>query len=106
MFIQKKSSKIVADTEVAPEADELLFEAEDVAQLAAEITGEDVTVTTDDESEAVVFTVGEDEFVVEPEGDEEILEAASVKATKGKKAIAASTNRSAKNSRTFSPSKK
>lgn len=61
-----------ADVEVAPEASDLLFEAEDVAELIAEVTGQDVEVTADED--AVTFAVGEDEFVVEAEGEEEILE--------------------------------
>lgn len=58
--------------DVAPEASDLLFEAEDVAELIAEVTGQDVEVTADED--AVTFAVGEDEFVVEAEGEEEILE--------------------------------
>ena len=34
------------DVSVDPEATDLLFEAEDVAQLVAEVTGEDVEVTS------------------------------------------------------------
>lgn len=73
--------------DVAPEATELLFEAEDVAELVAEVTGEDVSVESDEDS--VVFTVGEEEFTVEPEGDEEILEATK-KPLAGKKSVKAS----------------
>lgn len=85
MFIQKR--RIVADEEldmqmpemdgvdVAPEATDLLFEAEDVAELIAEVTAQPVEVEVADDGESVVFAVGEDEFVVEPEGDEEVLEA-------------------------------
>lgn len=74
--------------EVAPEATDLLFEAEDVAELIAEVTGEDVAVTADED--VVTFEVGEDEYVVEAEGDEELLEASTKKALKGKKAVKAS----------------
>ena len=35
--------------DVAPEASDLLFEAEDVAELVAEVTGEDVAVTADND---------------------------------------------------------
>jgi len=77
----------VADVDVAPEATDLLFEAEDVAELVAEVTGEEVAVTVDDE--AVTFEVGEDVFTVEPEGDEEILEATK-KPLKNKKSVKAS----------------
>lgn len=64
-----------AVVEVEPEATDLLFEAEDVAELVAEVTGEDVGVEVVEDS--VVFTVGEEEFTVEPDGDEEILEAST-----------------------------
>ena len=76
-----------AEVTVDPEATELVFEAEDVAELLAEATGEEVAVTVD--TDAVVFTVGEDEFTVEPEGDEEILES-SRKVLRGKKPVKAS----------------
>ena len=66
------------EVDVAPEADGLLFEAQDVAELVAEITGEAVAVDSED-AETVVFTVGEDEFTVSAEGDEEILEACGTK---------------------------
>ena len=100
MFIQRK--RIVADEEldttpvatadVDPEATYLLFEAEDVAELVAEVTGEPVEVTVEDDS--VKFAVGDDEFLVEPEGDEEILEA--VRLPRKKRAVAASTRRPAR----------
>lgn len=94
MFVSKSTKKrrVMADTEVAPEATELLFEAEDVAQLAAEITGEDVEVTVDDSGDSVTFTIGDDDYIVDAEGDEEILEA-STRVLKGKKKVSASTNR-------------
>ena len=107
MFIQKR--RIVAEdeimdqemddvvdeggagaVEVAPEATDLLFEAEDVAELVAEVTGEAVEVTVDDD--AVTFAIGDDEFTVEAEGDEEILEA-SRKVLRGKRRVSASTSR-------------
>lgn len=100
MFIQKKTRPIRANEEmmgevaVAPEATDLLFEAEDVAELVAEVTGQDVEVVA--EEDTVVFTIGEDEFTVEAEGNEEILEARRMN-VRGKKPVAASrkTNRRA-----------
>lgn len=92
-----KRSRVVAEEEldtqvggeavVEPEASDLLFEAEDVAELVAEITGEDVEVTADEDS--VVFAVGNDEYTVEAEGDEEVLEAVR-RPLKNKKAVKAS----------------
>ena len=79
----------VADVEVEPEAMGLLFEAEDVAELIAEVTGTPVEVASEDE--AVVFTVGDDEFTVTPEGDEEILEATR-RPFRGKRPVGASRN--------------
>lgn len=104
MFIQKR--KIVAEdvieeqvddvvmedeagVSVDPEATDLLFEAEDVAELVAEITGEAVEVTVEDDF--VTFAVGEDEFTIEAEGNEEVLEA-STKIIK-KRTVSASTRR-------------
>lgn len=72
MYIQRKGIKANTEVEVAPEAAELLFEAQDVADLIAAVTEEEVQVES--EGEEVVFTVGEDEFTVAPEGDEEVLE--------------------------------
>lgn len=77
------------DATVAPEATDMLFEAEDVAELVAEVTGEEVTVEVDDADDSVIFTVGEEEFTIEPEGDEEILEASS-KQLRGKSSVRAS----------------
>lgn len=61
-----------AEVTVEPEASELLFEAEDVAELIAEVTGDAVDVTVDEDQ--VVFAIGEDEYTVTPEGDEVIVE--------------------------------
>ena len=66
----------------------LVFEAEDVAQLVAEVTGEDVEVEADENS--VVFTVGNYDYTVEPEGTEEILES-STKVLRGKRPVRAAS---------------
>lgn len=78
-----------AEATVDPAATDMLFEAEDVAELVAEVTGEEVTVEVDDADDSVIFTVGTEEFTVEPEGDEEILEA-STKSLRGKAPVRAS----------------
>lgn len=62
------------DVEVSPEATELLFETEDVAQLLAEVTQQPVDVDTADDGESVEFTIGSDVYTVESEGGEEVLE--------------------------------
>ena len=76
-----------AAVSVDPEATDLLFETEDVAELIAEVTGQDVDVVADENE--VVFSVGDEDFTVTAEGDEEILES-SKKALRGKKAVRAS----------------
>lgn len=81
------------DVEVSPEATELLFETEDVAQLLAEVTQQPVDVDTTDDGESVEFTVGKDVYTVESEGDEEVLESVR-KPFKRKKAIKSSTQMS------------
>ena len=100
MFIQRKRRPIRANEEmgtgevmVAPEATDLLFEAEDVAELVAEVTGEDVEVVADEAG--VTFTVGDEEITVEPEGDEEILEAVR-KNVRGKRPVKASARRTSR----------
>lgn len=87
----RNGARVVADTEVDVEATDLVFEAEDVAELVAEITGEDVEVTADDTS--VEFTVGDDVYTVEAEGDEEIVEMSTRVLRGSKRAVKASTNR-------------
>lgn len=95
MFIQRR--KITADdgaANIAPEATELLFETEDVANLLAEATGEDVEVTTSEDGDEVEFAVGEDVYTVSPDENENIEVLESVRRPfKGRKAVAASTKR-------------
>lgn len=97
MKINRVSSKIVADDEVMvddtmPEesASDLLFEADDVAELLSEVTGEEVGVDTDEDT--VIFTVGDDEYTIEAEGDEEELTACTkpVKTRKDDKEVKSS----------------
>lgn len=121
MFIQKKGTRVVANDEfveeevvddvademvddaemeeeteviVDPEATDLLFEAEDVAELLAEATGEAVEVTVDDD--IVEFAIGDVVLTAEAEGDEEVLEACTKKVMKGKRTVAASKKAPAK----------
>lgn len=85
--IEEEVVEDVADVAVAPEASDLLFEAEDVAELLAEVTGQNVAVTA--EEDQVTFEVGEDEYVVEAEEDVETL-ASTKKPLQNKKAVKAS----------------
>ena len=98
--VPRKSRRIVAEEEVqngsvsvAPEATELVFETEDVAELLAEVTGNDVEVVADENE--ITFTVGDTDYTVESEGGEEVLEA-STKVVRGK-AIRANTQRAKRN---------
>lgn len=86
--IDNVEMKEVGEVEIASEATELLFEAEDVAELVAAVTGEDVEVTADESQ--VTFTVDGTDYTVEPEGDEEILEASRCK---GKRTVKANTRK-------------
>lgn len=75
------------DVSIDDAATELLFETEDVAQLISEVTDSPVDVTVEDNGE-VKFAVGDAEFTVTPEGDEELLEAST--RIRGRKPIRAS----------------
>ena len=81
--------------DVADEATELLFETEDVAQLIAEVTGEDVEVSTDDETEEVEFAVGDEVFTITPDEDIEDVES-SRKIKRSLKRVSASRQRSSR----------
>lgn len=81
-IVDKEIVDDAGEVDVAPDASDLLFEAEDVAELVAEVTGMDVAVTADEDT--VTFEVGDDKFVVEAEGDEEVLEASTRLAKKNK----------------------
>ena len=80
------------DDEVVEE--EILFEASDVAEVLAEVTGEPVDYTVDDETTEVTFTVGDDEVTVTPEGDEEVVEEST--RVRGRKIAASKAKRAAR----------
>lgn len=73
---------------VDPEATDLLFETEDVAELIAEVTGLPVEVSA--EEDTVEFAVGEDVFTVQADGDEEVVES-TTRIKRTKKVVKAST---------------
>lgn len=95
MYIQRTKRPIKANTDVdvdvAPEATDLLFEADDVAELVAEVTGQDVTVEVDDEAGDVTFTVADEDFTVTPEEDTPLVEASTRILRGSKKTVSAST---------------
>lgn len=70
-----RRKRVMADTDIAPEATDLLFEVEEVAELLAEVTGEDVEVEAD--GDAVSFTVAEEVFECQAEGNEEVVESST-----------------------------
>lgn len=97
MFIERKYRRVMAgeDVDVAPEASEMLFQADDVADVIAEVTGKPVKAeVSDDKTGAVEFTVGDPEdgdvYVVEPEGDEEVVESAH-RISRNRKSVQASS---------------
>lgn len=81
-----KGRRVMAETEIADEAAELLFEVEEVAELISNVTGEDVEVTTD--GDTAEFAVGDEVFTVEAEGTEEVLESSRIR--KSAKRVSAS----------------
>lgn len=62
------------DVDVAPEASDLLFETDDVAQLVADVTQQPVDVEVNDEDDSVDFTVGDDVYTVTADDADEIVE--------------------------------
>lgn len=58
-----------------PMETELMFEVEDVVDLVAEVTGKDVEIAIDDETDVATLTVGEDEYEIDV-SDAEVLEEA------------------------------
>lgn len=88
---QRRRIRAGEEVAVAPEATDLLFEAEDVAELVAEVTGQVVEVTADGDD--VTFAIGDgdeaEEFTVSAEGDEEVLEATR-RPLKGRRTVSAS----------------
>lgn len=88
--MKPRTKRIMSDTDIAEEAADLLFEADDVAELIAEITGEDVSVEADDT--AVTFDVAGEKFTCEAEADDEVVES-SARMRRGSRKIAASAKR-------------
>ena len=65
----------MGEISIEPEATDLLFEAEDVAELLAEVTGSPVDVSAD--GSVVSFHIGDETYTIEAEGDEEIVESST-----------------------------
>lgn len=91
-----KTRRVMADTEVAEEVVELLFEANDVADLIAEVTGEDVTVESD--GDVAEFTVGEETYTCEPDAGADTVESST--RVRRRNSVKASTRRPVRAGRT------
>ena len=90
--IRSRNRRVMAETGVAEEATDLLFETNDVAELLANATGEDVDVTVD--GETVEFAVGEDVYTCEAEPTDETVES-STRVNKRKVAASSTVRRPA-----------
>lgn len=87
-----KSKRVMADADIGEEVTDLLFEAEDVADLVANVTGEDVAVEVSEDGETVEFNIGDETYSCTAESTDEIVESAS-RINRGTKKVSASTNR-------------
>lgn len=83
--MRPRTKRVVAETEIDESATDLLFEVEDVAQLIAEVTGEDVAVEAD--GTAVTFDVAGDTFTCEADEETETVE--SSRKVVGRKPVSA-----------------
>ena len=77
-IMEQSVDQVADDVDVEPSAAEMLFEAEDVADILAEVTGQPITVEVADDASQCVIGVGEDEFTIDAEDAEQINEAEPV----------------------------
>lgn len=73
-IMEQPVDQVADDVDVEPAAAEMLFEAEDVADILAEVTGQPITVEVADDASQCVIGVGDDEFTIDAEDAEEINE--------------------------------
>ena len=59
------------EVNIDPEISEVLFEAQDVGEILAEVTGEDVDVYSDQDTGDVIINVGDEEYTITPDEDAE-----------------------------------
>ena len=95
--MRSRNASIHADTDIAEEAADLLFETDDVAELLSQVTGEDIDVTAD--GDVVEFGVGDESYTCSAEPGDETVESSTrtrarrrVSAASGRR-VAASTGR-------------
>ncbi|MCM1226416.1 MAG: hypothetical protein NC320_03195 [Clostridium sp.] len=86
--IKSRNRRVMAETDVAEEASDLLFEVDDVAELLADATGEDVDVTAD--GEVVKFDVGDETYTCSAEPGDEVVES-KTRISRGKRRVSASS---------------
>jgi hypothetical protein len=72
----------IGDVQVDEDVEGLVFDPQDVADLLAEVTGEDIEAEVADDGDAVTFRVGEEEYEVQADEDTEILEARKISDSK------------------------
>lgn len=90
--VETKNKRVMADTNISEEVTNILFEAEDVAELVANVTGEDVGVEVSNDGETVEFNVGDETYSCTAESTDETVESAS-RINRGTRKVSASTNR-------------
>lgn len=89
--VRARNSRVMADTGIAEEVSDFVFDADDVAELVADVTGEDVEVGVSEDGESVEFSVGDEMFICSGEPADESVESAS-KIGRRKKRVSASSN--------------
>lgn len=73
-IMEQPVDQVTDDVDVEPAAAEMLFEAEDVADILAEVTNQPITVEVADDASQCVIGVGDDEFTIDAEDAEVINE--------------------------------
>ena len=64
-IMEQHVDQVADDVDVEPAAAEMLFEAEDVADILAEVTNQPITVEVADDASQCVIGVGDDEFTID-----------------------------------------
>ena len=89
--VRARNRRVTADTNAAQGVSDFVFDTDDVAELVADVTGEDVEVGVSEDGESVEFSVGDEMFICSGEPFDESVETAS-KIGHRKKRVSASAN--------------
>ncbi len=89
--VRARNRRVTADTDFAEEVSDFVFDTNDVAELVADVTGEDVEVGVSEDGESVEFSVGDEVFICSGELSDEPIKSAS-KIGCRKKRVSASAN--------------